>query len=226
MKLGPIDLSAGIGSQSGSGTQTGSGTTTKKRVLSQEAQDKIIYDILSADRGLADILSGAGFVGGAGGSTGSTQGLMAQDFISKAVGEIALLTAEEISTTEQESTSSQKSKSSSAKTVICTELHRQGKLSNDLYNAGTPHFQSLHPWTVRGYRSWADKVVPLMQKSERLSNFLAPIAISRYLMTTGRLRFTLWGLATIYIGQPICFLIGAVLAMFSRGESNVDQRTI
>lgn len=216
-------LDIGFSSGRGSTSTDATGTTSKKRVLSQEAQDKIIYDILSADRGLADILSGAGFVGGSGGNTGSSQGLMAQDFIAKAVGEIALLTAEEISTTDQTSKAVEKKSSGGVKTVICTELNRQGKLPNDLYNRGHKHFYSLHPNTVRGYHVWAKHVVPLMQKSERLSNFLAPIAISRYHMIVGYLPFTIWGLVTIYIGQPICFLIGACLP---KESTDGNERTV
>ncbi len=212
MQLGPIKIGGeiGSGSNSQSGTTEISGTTTKKRVLSQEAQDKIIYDILSADRGLADLVSGAGMVGG---SSSTSTGLMAQDFIAKAVGEIALLTAEEISTTDstQETNASSKQKSSKVGTVICTELARQGKLDAALYAEGHAHFQSLHPNTVRGYQCWANKVVPLMQKSEWLSKLLAPIATGRYLMTTGRVNYTFWGVVTIYIGQPVCFVIGSLL---------------
>lgn len=222
MQIGPIKFGADIGSSSGSSSQDVSGTTSKKRVFSQAAQDKLIYDILSADRGLADLLSNAGMVGGSGGNTGSTQGLMAQDFISKAVGEIALLTAEEISTTDQSVQTGQKAKSSKVGTVICTELLRQGKFPQGLYNDGIQHFNSLHPNTVAGYQIWAKQVVKLMQKSERLSNFLLPIAISRYHMTTGLLPFTIWGLVTIYIGQPICYLIGACLP---KENVNGDQRT-
>lgn len=222
----PSGLSASTGRGSTTTNETVEGTTSKRRVLSQEAQNKIIYDILSADQGLANLLSGAGMVGGSGGSTGSSQGLLAQDFIAKAVGEIALLTAEEISTADQTTVGKNVTKETKASgslgTVICTELLRQGKFPQGLYNDGIPHFHSLHSNTVAGYQIWAKQVVKLMQKSERLSNFLLPIAISRYHMTTGLLPFTIWGLVTIYIGQPICYLIGACLP---KENVNGDQRT-
>jgi len=186
------------------------GTTSKRRILSSEAQNKLIYDLLAADNGLASILSGQNMVGA---SNSSSQTLMAQDFMTKALGELALVTAEEVGTTTGESKKVDKKSGIKGKipTVICTELYDQGKLSAELYTAGHDHFLSLHPNTVAGYQIWARKVVKLMQKSERLSNWLLPIVVSRYLMTTGLLPVTFWGLATIYIGQPICFVIGSCL---------------
>lgn len=187
------------------------GYTSKKRILSQEAQDKLIYDILSADQGLAQLVSGDGIVGGYG---SSSKTLMAQDFITKALGELALVTAEEYTGTGTTSKKVNKKIGGSITgkaSVICTELARQGKLERALYEAGHSHFASLSSYTVRGYHYWANAVVPLMQKSPRLSNLLAPIATGRYLMTTGRKKLTFWGAITIYIGQPICYLIGRTL---------------
>ena len=199
-KLGPLSFEGGVGTQSSSS----SGSTSKQRILSPEAQNKLIYDMLAADNGLASILSGQNIVGA---SNSSSQQLMAQDFMAKALGELALVTAEEIGSSSEQ----KKQKTKKVNTVICTELYEQGKLSADLYNSGHDHFLSLHPNTVAGYQIWARKVVKLMQKSERLSNWLLPIVVSRYLMTTGLLPVTFWGLATIYIGQPICFVIGSCL---------------
>ena len=213
-------LTGTMGVSQGSQTMSGSGTTSKRRILSPEAQNKLIYDILSADAGIASILSGQNVVGG---SNSSSMQLMSQDFMAKALGELALVTAEEIGVTKQDSKTKEKKSGLSAGTVICTELHRQGKLSADLYNAGRPHFHSLHPNTVAGYQIWARKVVALMQKSERLSNWLLPIAVSRYHMTTRALPFTVWGLVTIYVGQPICFVIGSCLRLGSRLPKEISD---
>jgi len=55
-----------------------------------------------------------------------------------------------------------------------------------------------------------------MERSPVLSNLLLPVAVSRYKMiTTGKFHFL--GALTLYIGQPICFLIGAALSL---GDSN------
>jgi len=206
----------GIGGSASIGTQSssGSGSSSKRRVLSPEAQNKLLYDILSADAGIANILSGQNIVGA---SNSSSQQLMSQDFMAKALGELALVTAEEIGTSQEQKKAKEKKAGLSGvlPTVICTELYHQGKLAPDLYTSGHAHFLSLHPNTVAGYQIWARKVVPIMRRSERLSNWLRPIVVSRYLMTTGRKPVTFWGLATIYIGQPICFVIGSCLRAMS-----------
>jgi hypothetical protein len=88
---------------------------------------------------------------------------------------------------------------------------RQGKLDPELYARGTDHFLCLPTDVVNGYHVWAKHVVPLMQKSELLSNLLLPLVVSRYKMIAGEHRFTFWGAVTIYIGQPLCFLIGLVV---------------
>ena len=185
-------------------SQTGnvSGTQKQQRVLSQEGTYKIIADVLGGDVGLSALAQGEN-VSGLSGTSIKT--MLAQDLVAKLVGEIANITAPIITTTDQTTTTQAKSKKGLS--VICTELREQGKLSEELYEAGTAHFLRMSPSTVRGYRVWADKVVPLMKKSERLSNSLLPIAVARYEHITGR-RKNLLGAATVYIGQPICWVIG------------------
>ena len=182
-------------------SETGSKSTQLQ--LDQEGFNKIVYDILSSDQGLAGLATGENMSGGYG---SSVKAQLAQDLVIKMSGELAKLTA---TTVEKEKKVSKKS-SGGAKTVICTELMKQGKLSEELYSAGHEHFLSLPPEVIIGYRVWADKVVPLMQKSERLSKILAPVAVARYEMIVNK-KFSLLGAATIYIGQPICFMIGTFL---------------
>ena len=188
------------------GSASSSGKSVEQKIFSQPAIDKLIYDALSADQGLASLV---GVEGTTGSYNSSTKGLLAQDFLTKVIGEIATASAPTVKT----STESKKTKSGSGgvKTVICTELLRQGKLDPDLYARGTDHFLCLPTDVVNGYHVWAKHVVPLMQKSELLSNLLLPIVVSRYKMITGECRFTFWGAVTIYIGQPLCFLIGLAI---------------
>jgi hypothetical protein len=181
----------------------GSGTKTSQRVLSDEAQLRMIQNALSADQGLAQLLSGQNL---AGGSSSSTATLQSQDFMAKVIAELAAVTAP----LQETQTSSQSSKKKAS--VICTELARQGKLSQELYVAGHAHFEAIPELTKRGYWSWATSVVLLMQRSELLSSILAPIVIGRYKMITGR-GWNLLGALTIYLGQPVCFLIGAILSL-------------
>jgi hypothetical protein len=195
-----------------SSTTTSSGTSTAKLDLSQEGYDKIIKDILSSDAGLAALATGENLSGGYG---ASVKAQLAQDLVLNIAGEMAKLTAP---TTQ---TSQSKSKTKKKLSVICTELARQGKLPQALYLLGHSHFLSLRPQTVAGYRVWADKVVPLMQKSRALSNFLAPIALARYRMIVCN-EFSWLGAATIYLGQPICFVIGGFLSQETQEILNGD----
>lgn len=183
------------------GTEAQKEGTTKQRVLTQPAIDKLVYDALSGTDGLAQLVQGEGSSGGYG---STTKTLMAQDFMSKIIGELALVTAPETTT----KTTSGKKGGFSAKTVICTELNRQGLLPDSLYHAGHTHFLNLPEETLVGYHSWAQRCVPILARSPNLSRFIAPIAVSRYEMITGKKRFTFWGALTIYIAQPICYLIG------------------
>ena len=199
-----------------SSTTTSSGTSTSKLDLSQEGYDKIIKDILSSDAGLAALATGENLSGGYG---SSVKAQLAQDLVLNIAGEMAKLTAP---TTQ---TSQSKSKTKKKVSVICTELARQGKLPPALYSLGYSHFLKLHPQTVAGYRVWADKVVPLMQKSKRLSNFLAPIALARYRMVVLQ-EFSILGAATIYLGQPICFVIGGFLSKETQENLNGDLSTV
>ena len=197
-------LNIGIGTDfSKSGTST-SGTQTTQIIIGQEAVNKIIKDVLGGDQGLAALAGGENVAGLSG---TSVKTMLASDLVSKLVGEIAKVQATTITTTDQRQDTSSSKKSAGLKTVICTELERQGKLDTALYLAGMEHFLSLSETTVRGYRVWANKVVPLMQRSERLSNALAPIVNARYQHITGRNRNFL-GALTVYIGQPICYFIG------------------
>lgn len=188
--------------------------TSKQRVLTQEGMNKIIMDILGSDQGLAALAQGEN---SSGGFSSTTKSLLAQDLVVKIAGELANITAPEISTTKEDSTTRKRDKNMSiggdTKTVICTELNRQGLLSDYLYShpKAVAHFQNLSPHTLRGYRSWADKCVPIIAAHPALAIALTPVATARYSMiVTGKWNFL--GSLTIHIAQPICYAIGKLLA--------------
>lgn len=196
-------------------TTNSSGTSKAYLDLSPEGYNKIIRDILAADGGLASLATGEN---SAGGYASSVKAQLAQDLVLNIAGEMAKLTAPSIQ--ESQSTTRKKSKVS----VICTELARQGKLPQAFYLLGHSHFLTLPEQTVAGYRVWADKVVPLMRKSRTLSNFLAPIVLARYKMIVLG-EFSVLGAATIYLGQPICFVIGAFIPKKTQEYLNGDLST-
>jgi hypothetical protein len=196
-------------------SMSGSASKTSQRVLSEEAQMRMITQALSADQGLAQLLSSQNLAGGFGSSSSTLQ---AQDFISKVIAELAAVTAPLQET--QESGQSSKKKMS----VICTELVRQGMLDSELYAAGEEHFHKIPENTKIGYWFWATHVVSLMKRYDTLCWMLLPIVESRYQMiTTGR--FKLIGAATIYIGQPLCWLLGSLIKYLPEGDKDVSAES-
>jgi len=183
---------------------TQSGTKTSRRVFDQAAIDKLIYNALSSDQGLASLASGENLSAG---FNSSAKTLQAQDFLTKLIGELAIASAplEEVTQTGQTQTSKKKA------SVICTELARQGLLSAELYEAGGPASKQISYTTWVGYHCWAVGVVERMKTSPRLCKFLLPIVESRYRYLTGVPGAHLLGRATIYIGHPVCYLIGTVI---------------
>lgn len=184
------------------------GTIVKQRVFDQAAIDKLVYDVLASDRGLASLASGENLSGG---FNSSTKTLQTQDFLTKLIGELAIASAPEVTQEDRTERVQDKKASSRVKTVICTELARQGLLCPELYEAGGPPSKQVSFITWSGYICWAEEVVPLMQKSARLSKALLPIVRSRYLYLTGAPGVHALGRLSVYIGHPICWLIGVVL---------------
>lgn len=198
-----MGINIGFGGSKESSTQ---GQTTQK-ILDQKGIDKIIYDIMASDQGLAALASGEN---ASGGYNSTTKSLMASDLITKITGEIANITAPTVTS----STSSKSSKNAGVKTVICTELMRQGLLDEELYAAGTQHFNALSHYTVAGYRSWANHCVPILARNPSLAKRVAPIAVKRYEYIVHGKK-TAIGMATVYLCQPVCFVIGLVLSVLT-----------
>lgn len=197
-----------------SGSSSANASSSTKKVLSQDAINKLIYDVASADQGFASLATGENLSGG---YAASTKALLAQDFMVKLVGELANVTAETKTTQEQATTQQSTSKSKKKTSVICTELYRQGLLASELYNhpSALKHFFGLHPYTLAGYHLWGMGVADKMRTSVLLSHMLLPVARARYdMITTGR--FNTVGAATIYIGQPICFVLGVLANLGAR----------
>lgn len=102
--------------------------------------------------------------------------------------------------------------SKAVSTVVCTELHRRGILPTHLYSAYAQRISSINPLVMRGYHAWAKPVVRAMQHdrwySEVLIVLAKPFVFGRALQITGQPN--LFGGATTYIGEPVCWTIGAV----------------
>jgi hypothetical protein len=199
-----ITGSLGIsGASTSRGSVTNNGTRTTQKQFSQEAIDKTIYDILASDQGLAALASAENASGGFG---ASSKTLLAQDLIAKVAGTIAQITAPEVTT---ESSKAVK-KDSSVKTVICTHLAEQGYINLQLYLRGHFYHSTIPATTITGYQSWAVHVVEAMKKYPIFCRILAPIVRSRYEFIVLR-KLRIMGAATVYIGEPLCHLIGLII---------------
>jgi hypothetical protein len=100
-------------------------------------------------------------------------------------------------------------------TVICTEMHRQGRISTPVYEADQEfgqHMRETDPYVMDGYLAWANTVVSLMQKSCAFSWFVAlfakPWAREMYRREAGRGRGSLAGKVMMKVGIPVCRFIG------------------
>lgn len=226
MDIAGLKIGADFGTSSGSSNTTQNTTTAGTQVvqknLSQAAIDKLIYDALSADSGLAALATGENLSGGYG---ASTKALLAQDFMTKLIGELANVTAATTTTTsgtqETDSQTSQKTKKSGLKTVICSHLFKQGLFPASLYHSqeAFDHYHSLHPFVITGYHTWAIPFVRLMERYPALNAPMARLCKSRYRQVVHG-KITLGGAITIYLGHPICFLIGAVRSILVKEKSN------
>ena len=195
-----------FGSEASFNKVNNNNTTTKQRVFDQTAIDKLIYDVLASDRGLASLASGENLSGG---FNSSTKTLQTQDFLTKIIGELAIASAPEV--TNEQKTQETNTKKASAGTAICTELALQGYLDPELYEAGGGPSKQVAYTTWVGYHIWAVRVVERMKKSPRLCRALLPIVRSRYQYLIGVPGLHLLGRASIYIGHPVCFVIGSLI---------------
>lgn len=210
----PWDSALGLWGKAMENNYQTTGSKTTQKMLTQEGINKLIYDALSSDQGLAALASGENLSGG---FKSSSKTLLAQDMMTKLVGELANVTAKVQEDQIGEKTTKEGRDSANlglGKTVICTELARQGLLSQELYRSVGGPYKQVSYFTWRGYHSWATKVVPWMQKSKALSHALLPFVRSRYLLLSGAPGFHFLGRVTQLFEIP-CWILGCILAHIS-----------
>jgi len=91
-------------------------------------------------------------------------------------------------------------------TVICTELHRQGLMPDDIYKADSAFGRSLDDDTIRGYHMWGKPVARAMRKSPLFTWIIKPLVLSWAHTMAGR-QNRFWSLA-LKMGIPVCRFIG------------------
>lgn len=103
--------------------------------------------------------------------------------------------------------------------AICTEMHRQGYLSDRVMQLDDQFRKSVDADTVRGYQIWAFPFARLMRKSRILSRITAPFALSWAFTMAASLAPTEFkprfiGKCMMAVGKPICKLIGKIARKF------------
>lgn len=96
--------------------------------------------------------------------------------------------------------------------VICTELHRQHYMTDEVYAADSKYVESVPPQVVAGYHRFGVPLARLMAKSELVTMLVAPVGLlwgdhMRFLVT-GQGKGNLVGSLLIKLGTPICRFLG------------------
>lgn len=199
--------------QSNTDTYTNTmGTQTTRKDISQEGLNKLVYDVLAADSGLASLASGENLSGGFGSSVKSQ---LAQDMTIKLAGELANLTA--ATTTSSSTDTDQDKQSPLAKgigTIICTHMMERGLVSKRDWVKGNRYNLELPNQTIIGYQFWAEPIVAHMKQNPGgwVEKFWLPIVKGRYAYTVHGKKNIL-GMATVFIMEPVSQMIGILLGV-------------
>jgi len=99
--------------------------------------------------------------------------------------------------------------------VLCTELHAQGLLSDEIYEADSEYAKRIHHYVISGYHFWAKPLVRLMQKSKLATSIVKPIIMAWAYEMAYKMDVTdkpnYFGKVLEAIGIPICYAIGFIL---------------
>ena len=98
--------------------------------------------------------------------------------------------------------------------VLCTELHRQGILSNSLYARDIVFGQFLEkewPEVITGYHLFANPVVKLMKKSKLFTKLISYPILSwaKYIASDFENKYIV-GAIIFHVGMPICAFFGLI----------------
>tara|TARA_R100001086_G_scaffold208402_1_gene124192 strand:- start:180 stop:1613 length:1434 start_codon:yes stop_codon:yes gene_type:complete len=99
--------------------------------------------------------------------------------------------------------------------VLCTELHAQGLLPDDIYEADAEYAKRIPLKVVRGYHFWGKPLASKMKGSEVVTTVLNPFITAwayhmAYKMGVTKKRCLFGNLLEI-VGVPICYLIGSLI---------------
>ena len=93
-------------------------------------------------------------------------------------------------------------------TVLCSELNRQGVMSDELFSKDSLASKSLSNTALKGYRLWAIPLVYKMRNSHSVTSFLTPFVMAFANELAGN--SNLLGKFELAIGIPLCELIYSI----------------
>jgi len=121
--------------------------------------------------------------------------------------------------------------------VICAELHRQGLMAEEIFEADEAfgrYLRDNHPDVLLGYHSWAKPLVSWMRKSRTVTaavNLVAtPWTYEMAYLMGAREKGSTAGKVLMFIGIPACRVLGRVVAearaegpIVAQGDAQIDD---
>ena len=98
-------------------------------------------------------------------------------------------------------------------TVICTELHRQGIMSDELYAKEVEFGKTVDPIVMLGYTFLATPIVKIMQKSKLCTTLCSYPAMAWARDMAGD--ENILGSLLFMFGVPLCYFVGKLKLSFS-----------
>lgn len=107
-------------------------------------------------------------------------------------------------------------------TVLCTELNRQGILSDELYRADQLYSKTIKMEIVSGYHIWAEPVARSMKTSRIVTMIMKPFVMgwakhAAYKMDATS-KDSMFGLLIELIGKPICLCLNYLKEGYQDGK--------
>lgn len=194
-------------------------TTKESEEVSAEKAMALIQRILGGTQGLAALAQGEK---GSGLYNSTVNQQLTNDLLARSTAEVAALssvkTTTQTGTIDDTNTDTEK-KRGALEWIVCTELHRQGRLSNRLYVAGAPVFARTPVRVKAGYYWWAIPAVLHLRKHpySLRSILLASIMNARaeYIAAEAHMngyKKTAFGYITLHSLYAICWVLSRTVA--------------
>lgn len=153
-----------------------------------------------------------------GGSTSDTKGTSVTDVLNNTVGK-ETSAGSTTGTKEKDTSQTEEKASASGGWIVCTELHKQGRLPHRFYRYGYRAFAKYDEQGKKGYYIWAVPAVKHLRKHphSKLSNFLCTVMNARaeYLSAEAGCkdaRKTVLGFMTKHLMYAGCWILSRTVA--------------